>query len=284
MEHPARAGCPIAGNALRHPVRAVFQRRHYPAQLRQTLHPADRRISRLRATAQVVEDVLPADAEAAALLGVEPDARFEKFDEEPDNRRIADLFHPNDVEELSAELAPKFPMFEAGDLLISIRRMNLVAVIDGTDYRFKWWSHGPWISQHDPDFTDDGLISVYNNNTERGPSNILRIDPATRELTVLPAAPGAGWHSPFMGNHQYLPNGNILITESRGGRVFEVTPAGKIVWEFVHRFDEDRVVLTPWALRYPSEMADFPKDCPADAGAGPNAPPRAAEQETGSSY
>ncbi len=31
---------------------------------------------------------------------------------------------------------------------------------------------------------------------------------------------------------QRLPNGNTLITESSGGRIFEVTRDGEIVWEF----------------------------------------------------
>ena len=35
------------------------------------------------------------------------------------------------------------------------------------------------------------------------------------------------------GGVQRLANGNTLITESMGGRAFEVTRDGKIVWEFV---------------------------------------------------
>ena len=31
-----------------------------------------------------------------------------------------------------------------------------------------------------------------------------------------------------------LTNGNTLITESDGGRLFEVTPEGEIVWEFIN--------------------------------------------------
>jgi hypothetical protein len=30
-----------------------------------------------------------------------------------------------------------------------------------------------------------------------------------------------------------MPNGNLLISSSRGGRVFEVTPGGRIVWQLV---------------------------------------------------
>jgi len=180
----------------------------------------------------LIEDVLSADAQAAALLGVEPDAEFKKLDAAPARRRSVDLFHPNDVEELGPGLAPRFPMFAPGDLLVSIRRMNLVAVLDGTDYHFKWWSHGPWISQHDPDFAPDGFISVYDNNTDRGPSGIIRADPTTRAVSELPAAADAAWRSPYMGVHQYLPNGNVLIVSPGEGRAIERSPAGDLVMEF----------------------------------------------------
>jgi hypothetical protein len=35
-----------------------------------------------------------------------------------------------------------------------------------------------------------------------------------------------------MSGMQRLPNGNTLICEADPGRVFEVTPAGKVVWEY----------------------------------------------------
>ncbi|MFB6375808.1 MAG: arylsulfotransferase family protein [Bradymonadaceae bacterium] len=31
------------------------------------------------------------------------------------------------------------------------------------------------------------------------------------------------------GSQQMLPNGNVLVTESMAGRIFEVTPSGEIV-------------------------------------------------------
>jgi hypothetical protein len=39
--------------------------------------------------------------------------------------------------------------------------------------------------------------------------------------------------APFMGNADRLENGNTLVTESPFGRLFEVTPEGTIVWEYV---------------------------------------------------
>ena len=40
--------------------------------------------------------------------------------------------------------------------------------------------------------------------------------------------------SPAISNAQRLPNGNTLITEGDGGRVFEVTPDCETVWEFIN--------------------------------------------------
>jgi hypothetical protein len=44
------------------------------------------------------------------------------------------------------------------------------------------------------------------------------------------------------GCQELLPHGNVLITESDNGRLFEVSREGKIVWEFnnPHRLKEDQ--------------------------------------------
>jgi hypothetical protein len=54
-----------------------------------------------------------------------------------------------------------------------------------------------------------------------------------------------------MGEHQYLENGHVLVTEAEGGRVFEIDGQGGIVWEYVSRFDDERVFLIGGATRYP---------------------------------
>ena len=59
-----------------------------------------------------------------------------------------------DVEELGPELADAFPQFAVGDLLVSMRSLNLIAVLDGSTHDVKWWQIGPWHRQHDPDQAD----------------------------------------------------------------------------------------------------------------------------------
>lgn len=144
---------------------------------------------------------------------------------------LADPFHPNDVEMLRPEIADAFPMFEAGDLMFSLRELNLVAVVDPDTGILRWWQHGPWLKQHDPDFEPDGTISVFDNATGTDRSLIRRIDPNDGSMTVefagSDAVPFYTWRR---GKHQYLPNGNVLLTDAEHGRVLEVDPEGRVVW------------------------------------------------------
>jgi hypothetical protein len=175
--------------------------------------------------------------------------------------------HANDVEVLSEALAPAFPLFEAGDVLYSLRDINLVLVFDPVSKRIKWYQHGPWLRQHDPDFMADGRISIFDNRTTYDASRIVAIDPVTRATeTLYEGTPEHPFYSAIRGKHQHQPNGNILITEAQAGRVFEVTPAGEIVWEYINRYDEDRVLVVANAIRYPPDYFDFATwpDCPPE--------------------
>ena len=42
-----------------------------------------------------------------------------------------------------------------------------------------------------------------------------------------------------MGSQQALDNGNILITESLRGRIFEITRSGRVVWEYLNPAEVD---------------------------------------------
>jgi hypothetical protein len=171
------------------------------------------------------------------------------------------LLHLNDIEELSAEMAPQFPLFSAGDLMLSLRNLNLVLVIDPNAERVKWHQTGPWIAQHDPDFLPNGRISVFSNNNDNTPdgsllggSEIIEIDPATRATSIrYGGTPEQKWYSQMMGKHQYLPNGNVLIADAESGRAIEVDPQGEIVWEFINRWDDEYVAEIWGADRYPED-------------------------------
>ena len=185
------------------------------------------------------------------------------------NRIITrDMMHLNDVEVLSADMEAAFPKFSAGDLLLSSRHFNQIWVLDGKDYSLKWWFMGPMVSQHDPDFQPDGTITLFDNRPGasvsadldfkgggKGGSRILSIDPETGRYQTLYATDTRNiFYTPYRGKHQVLGNGNILITETDSGRIFEVTPKGEVVWAFVNGWDDSQVGWLMKATRYPESF------------------------------
>ena len=172
-----------------------------------------------------------------------------------------ELVHVNDIEELRSDFADRFPQFVAGDLLLSLRDLNLIMLVDPTSEEVRWYQTGPWIRQHDPDFQTRGTITIFNNNSDDtktgdvfGGSNIIEIHPKSGRTTIkYGEQPNQNMFSNIRGKHQVLNNGNILITEFTGGRAFEVNSSGDIVWEFVNRFDEDEIAEVADAIRYPED-------------------------------
>lgn len=68
-------------------------------------------------------------------------------------------------------------------------------------------------------------------------SRVLEINPFTKEIVWQYTAEDSGlppwtFFSSFVSNAQRLPNGNTLITEGMQGRLFQITPEGKVVWEY----------------------------------------------------
>lgn len=179
-----------------------------------------------------------------------------------------DFMHLNDAEVLSPELAPAFPLFEAGDLLLSLRNLNLLMVLDPNTGRIKWTQTGPFLRQHDPDFLATGQIIVFDNRRDGeggnlfGGSRILTIDPATERVTTLYGArAGEDFYTETMGEQQWFPNGNILISESNRGHAFEVNPGGKVVWSYINRWTNGRTGKISQATRYPPDyLGQSPKE------------------------
>ena len=180
----------------------------------------------------LIGDILARNPELEIVLGTRTDFPFRHFDRTPNDPSVADLFHPNDVEVLNAADAAAFPGLAAGDLMISLRNRDLVAILDRQDLRLKWWSIGPWTMQHDPDFTADGWISVYDNNTGLGRSEIIRMDPRSREVTNPLRNGDVRFYSGTMGKHQILPGGLVLIVVPAEGRTLVATGDGDRVFEF----------------------------------------------------
>jgi hypothetical protein len=185
----------------------------------------------------------------AAMAAVGKGMLFIRRSDDPDNPEwLIDPHHFNDADVLRADMAAAFPQFEAGDILLSMRNLNLVMVVDGDDLGAKWWQHGPWHRQHDPDFQPNGRISIYDNNMHGTSSRIVEIDPVSSEMEVLfEGSDEIPFYSYWGGKHQVLDNGNVLLNvvePTGGGRIIEVTRDGKLVWEFHNAFDATRNLMT----------------------------------------
>lgn len=178
----------------------------------------------------LVDDIIRKSARNASIFNIYPGFEFRTFGRTPP--KSADIFHPNDIEVLTADKADLFPLFDAGDIMISLRNLNLVAVIDPTDYHVKWSSNGPWRFQHDPDFTSRGTITVYDNNRIGDRSRIIEIDPNTMHWHEVFDEEQFTFYSGTMGTHQHLPSDSLLVTIPDQGRVVELTAAHKRAFEF----------------------------------------------------
>lgn len=181
------------------------------------------------------------------------------------HRGDPDLSHLNDVEPLPEALATEYPAFEAGDLLVSLHDLHLVAVLDPRSGAVKASWAGPFVGQHDPDWLGDGWIGVFDNRSDRTPrgtmlggSRVVAVRPGDDATRVL--FPGAGsepLYTAYMGEWQRLDNGNMLLVESVAGRVVEVTPDGRTAWEWiVEPYDEEFVPWVTGAERVPITAED----------------------------
>ena len=174
-----------------------------------------------------------------------------------------DPLHVNDVEVLSSQRAAAFDSLSAGVVMVSMRVPNLVLIFDPKTEEILWHQTGPWLRQHDPDFRDDGLISIFDNRGSGGDektfggSRMVVVDPMTRRTReAFPHRAENRFFTPSRGKHQNLANGNILLVETARGRVLEVTEDGKIVWSYLNRYDENTVGKIQVAVRYSENYLD----------------------------
>ncbi|MEZ5830570.1 MAG: arylsulfotransferase family protein [Dongiaceae bacterium] len=182
----------------------------------------------------------------AAIIAANPNIdllelrRLNQGDEPLNARRtlgrwMTDPIHLNDVDPLPRLLADRFPMFAAGDLLVSAREVNLIFVMDPASLAVKWWRMGATIRQHDPDWSANGRISAFNNRMTREYSEITEIDPATFATTLPVDGRNLDLYSRRRGSHQPLPGGGWLITSTEQGRVIELSQNGDVALEFYNR-------------------------------------------------
>ncbi|MFQ5682042.1 MAG: arylsulfotransferase family protein [Candidatus Binatia bacterium] len=128
-----------------------------------------------------------------------------------------------------------------GSVLISFRKLNLIATIDRKSRRFRWeMRDDSWGHQHDCTLLPNGNILLFANgiHTATNPhSRVIEVDPHTgQKQWEYQGSPLWTFFSASLSGAQRFPNGNTLICEGQMGRVFEVTAGGEIVWEYICPF------------------------------------------------
>jgi hypothetical protein len=144
------------------------------------------------------------------------------------NLADSDPLHANSVKVLSKALAPKFPLFKAGQVLISARNHDTIFVVDVPSRAVVWAAKGIWRHQHAADFLDNGHLLLYDNVGAVSVSRVLEYDPVTQ---AFPWSYSCEYFNAVRGMAERLPNGNTLIVDVESLRILEVTPHKEVAWE-----------------------------------------------------
>jgi hypothetical protein len=157
-----------------------------------------------------------------------------------------DILHTNAIEAFDGTHAHRSPVFKQGNILISPRNINVIAIMDMDAEKIVWALSGQWAAQHEPALLPNGNILVFDNQGHQGMSKVIEIDPFTQEIVwAYKGTPENGFYTKSNGAAHRLPNGNTLIIESNSGRAFEVTQENRLVWEYYNpeRAGEDRELI-----------------------------------------
>jgi hypothetical protein len=144
-----------------------------------------------------------------------------------------DVTHLNALEILGPSPPGSHDAFEAGRLLLSTPKNHRVMLLDFAQQTIVWSLAGSFRYQHDPSFTEDGRVLLFDNRGGGERSRILALDPASgAELWSYGEPPAPPFFSECCGRVHALANGNLLVIISMEGRAIEITPGGELVWEF----------------------------------------------------
>ena len=148
--------------------------------------------------------------------------------------------------------------FKPGNIIFSYRSNDVIGVIERPSGRIVWaWGPGVIDGQHKPHMLPNGNILIFDNGTLRGFSRVIEYNPlADRIEWAYTGTPKESFLSRYISGAQRLPNGNTLICEGAKSRLFEVTPDGQVVWEFVNPYRSEHASRSIYrCTRYAPEYA-----------------------------
>jgi hypothetical protein len=130
--------------------------------------------------------------------------------------------------------------FRPGNILVSARHLNTIFIVDRDNGDVVWQYSAGLDYQHEASMwaageAEDGVIVLFNNGRHNlngyRRSLVQAVEPTTGEVVWQYGS--RFFFSSIAGTVQTLPGGNYAVTSSHGGRIFELTPDKRIVWEWV---------------------------------------------------
>ncbi len=170
------------------------------------------------------------------------------------DRRYPDPTHINSLFELEENrwFDAGDDRFKPGNILISARNLNAIFIVERSTGEIVWKHLEGLDFQHEAQMVPlgvlgGGLIVVFNNGyhnvNDYRRSEIRAIQPVDGRVVWGYSSPS--FFTTVAGVQQVLPNGNLLVTSSEGGRVFEITPEKEKIWEWIPPYLPMRVIRHP---------------------------------------
>jgi len=188
-----------------------------------------------------------------------------------------DWAHMNAASPIPENTGNTDPRFKAGNIVVSYRHLSTIAVVDKESKKIVWTAIGTTLGQHNTHMIAGGLpgaghILVFdngNNDVNRNPRH-MQSRPNSRVVEINPLDNKIVWEynaeksdrpmwtfvSHYISSAERQPNGNTLICEGSNGRIFEVTPAGQIVWEFINPYSKLNGKITDNTVFRASKVAE----------------------------
>ena len=157
-----------------------------------------------------------------------------------------DVLHNNSVDRVPESVAARLPHVTSKDWLLCFRNVNTIAILNAEQDKVVWMFEGPWQGPHSVSGLDSGNLLIFDNMGNGGFTRLMEWDPISHKAPwIHGGTPPESFVSIFSGNVRRLSGGNTLSSLSCAGLAQEITPDGRVVWEFSspHRAGRDRELV-----------------------------------------
>lgn len=172
-----------------------------------------------------------------------------------------DPLHLNDVRVIdhnTKENLKKFiPEIKEGDLILSLRSLNLIIFYDYKNEKIKHMVYNLFDKQHSPRIDKDGYLYVFDNRPNETNSKIVKID--LSKNNILSSFESLKFKSDVKGRIQFLDN-NLFVQSSTQGEIFQIICKLEFFDECLPKY----LYSANFSYFYPSNLSDssetFKKD------------------------